>query len=72
MLIDPTPNKCPNTSKWVLKCKLGFNGEGVLFKVSLVVGGFEQQVGLDYHETFALIVKWETLHIIVRIATHKH
>jgi hypothetical protein len=56
----------------VFKCKRSFNGEGVWFKVCLVAHGFTQQAGLDYHETFALVVKWETLCFIVRIATHKH
>ncbi len=34
--------------------------------------GFEQRVGLDYNKTFALVVKWETLCLIVKIASHKH
>jgi hypothetical protein len=37
----------------------------------LVMHGFEQQKGLDYHKKIAPIVKWGTLWLIALIVTHK-
>ena len=51
------------TSKWVFKVK----GNGH-FKVWLVARGFMQQYGIDYEETFAPVVKFASIQIILAIA----
>jgi hypothetical protein len=45
------------TGKWVFKIKRGAQGEILRYKAQWVVRGFEQQEGLDFHETFASVVK---------------
>ena len=41
--------------------KLSKDGELLKYKVRLVAGGFSQQPGMDYNETFSLVVEkdWE-------------
>jgi hypothetical protein len=45
----------------MFKHKLVINNEGMKFNVQLVMHGFEQQKGLDYHKIFAPIMQWRTL-----------
>jgi hypothetical protein len=58
------------TSCWVYKKKLNVIGDGIQHKVWLIVCGFEPCFGLDYIETFTLLVKWKTIYIVTTIATH--
>lgn len=43
--------------------KTKFNADGTIFrhKARLVANGFHQQAGLDYEETFSLVVKQTTV-----------
>ena len=43
--------------KWVYKLKRGPTREILQHKARWVVRGFEQEEGIDYNETFALVVK---------------
>ena len=43
--------------KWAYKLKRGPNSEVARCKAQWVVRGFEQRAGVDYHETFASVVK---------------
>lgn len=48
------------------------NGEPSTKKARLVARGFEQKAGLDYEETFAPVIKWVTIRIVVAlVATNK-
>jgi hypothetical protein len=65
--------ECPSnheslTGKWVFKIKRGAAGEILRYKARWVVRGFEQQYGLDFHETFASVVKPMSYKAIFAIA----
>lgn len=55
--------------KWVYKVKLRYDGSIERYKVRLVAKRYTQQEGLDYIETFSLIVKLVTVKVIFTLAT---
>ena len=55
--------------KWVYKKKLNEKGEVVRYKARWVAKGYSQVYGQDYHETFAPVVKYKSLRIILTLAT---
>ncbi|GKV49598.1 hypothetical protein SLEP1_g56338 [Rubroshorea leprosula] len=58
-------------SKWVYKTKLKADGSLERLKARLVAKGFNQQAGIDYEETFSLVIKPQTIHIVLTIALAK-
>ena len=56
------------TGKWVYRCKRGIHDEVIRYKARWCVRGFEQLKGLDYHETFASVVKLISYKAIFAIA----
>jgi transposase InsO family protein len=56
-LVDPPANRNVLKGRWVFKYKRGPSGDVIRYKARWVVKGYEQQQGIDYHETFASVVK---------------
>ena len=56
-LVDAPKDRAVLGGKWVYKLKRGAGGEIIRYKARWVVRGFEQREGVDYHETFATVVK---------------
>ena len=54
--------------KWIFREKRGADGAIVRYKARLVAKGFTQQYGIDYIETYALVVKLASLRILSAIA----
>lgn len=58
--------------KWVFKIKYQADGQINRFKVRLVAKGYNQTEGIDYQETFSLVVKMVTIRSIISLAAAKH
>ncbi len=55
------------TSKWVFKGKMHVDGTLDKSKARLVARGFSQMYGIDYTDTFAPTVKFDTLRLFLAI-----
>ena len=59
------------SNKWVFKVKRLPDGRIDRYKARLVARGFSQQYGTDYYETFAPVVRMESLRILLAIAAQE-
>jgi len=57
-------------TKWVFRNKQDENGVVTRNKPRLVAQGFTQIEGLDFGETYALVARLESIHILLAYATH--
>ncbi|XP_037929235.1 uncharacterized mitochondrial protein AtMg00820-like, partial [Teleopsis dalmanni] len=55
-------------SKWVFKTKLDAQGTPVCRKARLVAKGFGQIEGIEYTETFAPVVRYESIRFLLALA----
>ena len=55
--------------KWVFKSKLNENGKVDKCKARLVEKGYAQQHGIDYTEVFAPVARWDTVRMVIALAT---
>ena len=55
-------------SRWVFKTKLNPDGSIERFKARIVVKGYSQISGIDYTETFAPVMRYDSLHLILALA----
>jgi len=56
-LVDLPPQRKSIKNKWIFKIKRHADGSIDKFKVCLVATGFIQIKGVDYEETFSLVVR---------------
>ena len=56
--------------RWVFALKRGLNGEVEHYKARIIAKGFSQVYKIDYSKTFALVVKWSSIQILLALATH--
>lgn len=62
----PTGRKTIST-RWLFKVKPGVNGEKPRYKARLVAKGFTQRPGIDFNETYAPVVKMDSLRTVISI-----
>ncbi|GKG06308.1 copia protein, partial [Tanacetum coccineum] len=55
-------------TKWVFRNKLDENGVVSQNKARLVAQGYNQQEGIDYEETYALVARIESIRILLAYA----
>ena len=56
--------------KWILKTKINPDGSLSRRKARLVARGFIQKEGVDYHENFAPVVRYETVRTVLAMCAH--
>ena len=56
--------------KWVFKTKRDSSDNIERYKARLVVKGFTQQEGIDYHDTLSLVSKNDSFRIIMTLVAH--
>jgi hypothetical protein len=67
-LFTGQPTSKPVTAKWIFKTKLKPTGEVDRLKARVVAKGFEQREGVNYNQTFAPVVKHETMRFLFAYA----
>ena len=67
--VDLPPGRKALTTKWVLKKKLGPNGEITKYKARMVARGFQQVEGYDYTETYSGVVKAAAYRLLFALIT---
>jgi len=69
-ILTKLPSNCkPITSKWIFKIKIESHETLDKYKACLVARGFTQVQGLDYMETFSLVVKLNFVKVLLALAT---
>lgn len=70
-LVDLPHNRKPITCRWVFKTKLDGDGRPHTYKARLVARGFSQKFGEDYDETYAPIVRYDTIRVLLAVSAMK-
>ena len=55
-------------NKWVFRIKSDQDGNPIRFKARLVARGFMQEKGIDYEDTFAPVVRYDSIRILLALA----
>jgi histone deacetylase 1/2 len=66
-LVPSSPSQNIIDCKWVYKIKRKADGIVDRYKARLVAKGFMQWYGIDYEDTFSLVVKAATIHVVLSL-----
>ena len=66
-LVDPPPNVRLIQNKWIFKVKLQSDGTIERYKARSVLKGFTQKKGIDFHEVYAPVIRFEALRVILNV-----
>ncbi|UYV73987.1 hypothetical protein LAZ67_11001719 [Cordylochernes scorpioides] len=68
-LMDLPDNAKAIGCKWIFRIKRKSNGEIDRYRARLVGKGFSQRRGIDYKETFAPVVRYDSVRVLLALAT---
>jgi len=68
VLVPPSPTQNLVGCKWVFKLKHNSDRSINRYKAKLVAKGFHQYYGVDFEETFSLVIKPPTVRIVFSLA----
>ncbi|UYV67916.1 hypothetical protein LAZ67_5002493 [Cordylochernes scorpioides] len=68
-LMDLPDNAKAIGCKWIFRIKRKGNGEIDRYRARLVAKGFSQRRGIDYKETFAPVVRYDSVRVLLALAT---
>ncbi|CAB0041104.1 unnamed protein product, partial [Trichogramma brassicae] len=69
--VPRNPAKAPIKSKWVFKVIDNTHDNSPKFKARLCAKGFQQQQGIDYTETFAPVVRYDSLRVLLALTAQE-
>ena len=69
-LVPRPKNQSIIRTKWVFRNKVGEHGTIMRNKARLVVKGYNQEEDIDYEETFVLMVRLDTIRMLLAFACH--
>lgn len=67
-LVDLPKNKKVIPCKWVYKTKIDEKGNVSRMKARLVLKGYQQKKGIDYHEIYAPVVRYTSIRYVIGLA----
>ena len=70
-LVPRPQNQSVIGTRWVFRNKMDENGIIIRNKARLVAQGFNQEEGIDYEETFALVARVEAIRMLLAFACFK-
>jgi hypothetical protein len=70
-LVPRPPGQNIISCKWIFKLKHHADGSIDKYKARLVARGFTQQHGIDYMDTFSLVVKSATVRLVLSLAVSR-
>jgi hypothetical protein len=70
-LVPPASRRNLIDCKWVYKMKQKSDGSIDCYKAHLVAKGFKQRYDIDYDDTFSLVVKFATIHLVLSVVVSR-